>query len=104
MRVGFANVPCCRYRAKIIAYQITVRDGAAALEFAFLVPAFLLLFPGLTEFGPLFWLQSMLEIRRRSGGAMCDRESHSMRHCGPDPEFRCITDVRDDPCPPRPSQ
>jgi Flp pilus assembly protein TadG len=35
--------------------------GTTALEFALLMPAFLLLFLGIIEFGRLFWMQSSLQ-------------------------------------------
>lgn len=36
-------------------------DGTAAIEFALLMPAFLMMFMGVVEFGRLYWTQSTLQ-------------------------------------------
>ena len=42
-------------------------EGSAALEFAFLLPVFLLMFLGIIEFGRLLWTQSALQHAVEAG-------------------------------------
>lgn len=43
------------------------RQGNTAIEFAFLLPAFLLMFLGIVEFGRLLWTQSTLQHAVEAG-------------------------------------